>query len=139
MEAAVARADARSGAVLYASVATALLGFARRNPGSITRLGFEDLCADPVARFRALFAELQLPYDARVAGEHARLTSGDDGIERPHGVVRATAAMAGRWRSELPAAERDTVRAVWERFGLALYRSSGDWDAGEPPAGNESS
>jgi hypothetical protein len=47
--------------------------------------------------------------------------------------------MAGRWRSELPPAERDTVRAVWERFGLALYRSAGDWDAGEAPAGNGSS
>ena len=133
MEAAVARADARSGAVLYASVATALLGFERRNSGSIASLAFEDLCADPIARFRCLFEELELPYDARVTGEHARLTSGNGGTERPHGVVRATAAVAGRWRSELPAAERDAVRAVWEEFDLALYRSSADWDAGDSP------
>lgn len=135
MEAAVARADARSGAVLYGAVATALLGFERRNPGTISRLAFEDLCADPIARFRALFAELGLPYDARVAGEHARLTSGDGGAERPHGVVRASVAMAGRWRSELPGADRDAVRAAWEQFDLPLYRSPADWDAGEPRPG----
>jgi hypothetical protein len=139
MEAATGRADARSGAVLYAAVATALLGFERRNPGTISRLAFEDLCADPIARFRALFAELGLPYDARVADEHARLTSGAGRAERPHGVVRESVAVAGKWRSELPAAERDAVRAVWEAFDLPLYRSSADWEAGEPRPGDERS
>lgn len=132
MEAAVGRPDARAGAVLYGAVATALLGFEGRNPRSISRLGFEDLCADPVAAFRSLFAALDLPYDARVAGEHARLTSGPRGAERPHGVVRASAAMAGRWRAELPPAERESVREVWEGFDLPLYRTPADWSAGEP-------
>jgi len=132
LETALARADARTGAVLYGAVAATLLGFQRRNPHSISRLAFEDLCADPGTAFRALFAALDLPYDASVAREHARLTSGARGAERPHGVVRASATLPDRWRAELPPADRDAVREVWEGFGLPHYRGAADWTAGEP-------
>ncbi|MGH7566605.1 MAG: hypothetical protein ACREK2_07225, partial [Gemmatimonadota bacterium] len=125
--------DGRSGAVLYGCVALVLLGFSKRNPESMTRLSFEDLCEDPVAKFRMLFAELDLSYDDKVHAVHARLSAGgnDGAEEHPHGVVRPSARMAWRWRAEVSDADLATIRDVWERFDLPLYREPADWSRGE--------
>ena len=128
MAAAIGRRDAASGAVLYGCVATLLLGFASRNPQSMTRLSFEELCEDPIVAFRSLYETLGLHYDDRVRDEHVRLCSGGDGEERPHGVIRASASVAGRWRIESSRAELETIREVWGRFDLPLYREPADWE-----------
>ncbi|HJR52862.1 MAG TPA: sulfotransferase [Gemmatimonadota bacterium] len=136
MDLARGRDDSLSGAVLYACVAKVLQGFLERNPDTMTRIFFEDLCADPIGRFRALLENLDLLYDERVREVHLRLTrEGDQGREeRPHGVVRTSARVAGRWRAELPEADLATIRGIWERFDLPLYREPADWrrDAPEP-------
>jgi hypothetical protein len=129
MRNAIGRRDGFSGAVLYACVARVLLGFSRRNPESMVPVSFEDLCEDPIARFRTLFEELDLPYTERARAVHARLSAGgtDGSVERPHGVVRPTASMARRWKSEVAESDLTIVRDVWEQFDLPLYRTPADW------------
>jgi len=127
MEAAAGRRDWVSGAVLYASVATVLLGLERRNVEAMTRLSFEALCADPIGRFRELHARLDLPYHGGVARAHERLTEAEGSRAGPHGVRRRSAAMADRWRSEVRESDVTAVREVWERFDLPLYRDAEDW------------
>jgi len=128
MEAVIGRRDWVSGAVLYGCVATVLLGLEERNRESMTRLSFEDLCADPVERFRELHARLDLPYHAGVARAHERLTeAGGPRADRPHGVRRRSAAMADRWRSEVAEPDTVAVREAWERFELPFYQDADDW------------
>jgi hypothetical protein len=128
MAAAVGRRDALSGTVLYGCLATVLLGFASRNPDTMIPLSFEALCEDPTARFRALYEKLALDYDDRARDVHARLSSGGDGRERPHGVIRSSASVARRWRTEITEGELETIREVWAGFGLPLYREPPDWE-----------
>lgn len=128
MASAIGRRDAFSGTVLYGCIATVLLGFASRNPASMTRLSFEELCEEPMVAFRSLYEMLELDWDDRVRAVHDRLSSGGDGRERPHGVTRSTASVAWRWRTEVTAGELETIREVWARFGLPLYRDPADWE-----------
>jgi hypothetical protein len=129
MDLARGRDDSLAGAVLYACVAKVLHGFLERNPKTMTRLRFEDLCADPPGRFRALFESLGLAYDERVRRIHAGLTEGtaQEEEDSPYSVVRSSAGVAWRWRSEVSDADLATIRRVWERFDLTLYRDSADW------------
>jgi hypothetical protein len=128
MAAAIGRRDALSGTVLYGCIATVVLGFARRNPETMIPLSFEELCEDPTARFRELYERLELDYDAHACDVHARLSSGGDGRERPHGVLRSSASVAHRWRTEIREGELETIRKVWARFDLPLYREPPDWE-----------
>lgn len=129
MAAAIGSRDAASGTVLYGCLATVLLGFSNHNPDSMIRLSFEELCRDPIARFRELYRSLDLDYGEGVREVHARLSSGNGGAgsERPHGVVRSSARVAGRWRAETQEAELGAIREVWDRFDLPLYREAADW------------
>ena len=128
MTAAAGRRDALSGTVLYGCVARVLLGFASRNPESMTRLAFEELCEDPVAAFRSLYEMLDLAYDDRVRDVHVRLSSAGEARERPFGVIRSSASVARRWRTEASEGELETIREVWSRFRLPLYREPADWE-----------
>jgi hypothetical protein len=131
MESALGRRDWTTGAVLYASLATALVGLEGRNPGAMTRLSFEALCRDPVREFRALHRSLELPWDEGIARSQATLTEGGESrVERPHGVRRRSAELADGWRGEVDAEDVASVRAVWEEFDLPLYREPGDWQRG---------
>lgn len=129
LDAAVVRRDWFSGAVLYACVARVLLGFVGRNRESMFQLTFEDLCADPVTRFRELHRRLELTYDDRIREVHASLSAGGMSPEddRPHAVVRSSAKVARQWRADVSEVDLTTVREVWERFDLPLYREPGEW------------
>ena len=127
MEEARGRRDAFSGAVLCACLAGVLWRFAERNPGSICRLSFEELCRDPIGGFRALFERLDLAYDERTRGVHLGLTGGGAGDEGEHGVVRASSDVAWRWRARLVPADLEVVRDVWGRLGPPLYRDPEVW------------
>lgn len=130
------RRDAISGVVLYGCVATMLWTFTERNPESMIRLQFEDLCADPIGAFRALFQWLDLDCDERVARVHERLTGGaGPGVDDPHGVVRSSADMRWVWRERTAAADLSAVRELWERFDVPLYRDPSHWTRGVEVAG----
>ncbi|HET6638426.1 MAG TPA: hypothetical protein VFH82_06570 [Gemmatimonadota bacterium] len=132
MEEAAGREDAFSGTVFCACVASALWDFSERNPGSMIRVFFEELCRDPIGGFRALFERLDLAHDECVRREHVRLTAGKgNGADGEHGVVRVSAALADRWRTRVPAADLEVIRSTWERCGPPIYRDSTDWPPGE--------
>jgi hypothetical protein len=137
MDAVAGRSDWLSGTVLYGCVARVLLGFANRNPVRMRRVAFEALCADPEGEFRDLYRWLGLPLDDRFHEVLAVLAAGGDDRARasPFGVVRASAAMAGRWRSDVPRAGQSTVREAWTRFDLPLYREPAEWDVDAEEAG----
>ena len=136
MEAVSGRSDWTSGTVLYACVARVLLGFADRNPGAMRRVGFEDLCADPPKSFREIYRWLELPWDDRFRESYLALSAQvpDRGSERPHGVVRPSADVARRWKSDLSAAEVEAVREEWERFDVPLYRGAEEWRRDPEPS-----
>lgn len=125
------RRDLFSAAVLYACVARVLEGFVERGGGAIETLCYEDLCRDPIARFRELYRRLDLPYDERVRSAHQSLCFDEGGgdARSPFSVRRGSAEMAGRWRGALSPSEVEQVRAVWERAGLARYRQPGHWES----------
>lgn len=128
MEEAVGRADAYSGAVFCACLADLLWRFTERNPETMIRVSFEELCRAPIDGYRALFERLGLEYDGRVHRVHDRLSSGEAGAgEGEYGVARRSSSIADRWRSHVPADDRDTIRRVWERLGPPLYRDANDW------------
>jgi hypothetical protein len=128
MEEAAVRDGAFSGSVLCACVARALWDFSERNPESMIRASFEELCRDPIGGFRALFERLDLAYDDQVRDVHVRLTAGgENGEDGEHGVVRPSAELAERWRGRVAVAELKVIRSTWERLGPPLYREPGDW------------
>ena len=125
---AAGRGGALSGAVLCASVASALWDFSERNPESMVRVSFEELCRDPIGGFRGLFERLDLAYDDEVLRVHVRLTAGEENDgDGEHGVVRASAGLSERWRSRVSAADLAVIRSTWESLGPPLYREPGDW------------
>ena len=128
MEEAAGRDDAFSGSVLCACVARALWDFSERNPESMIRASFEDLCRDPIDGFRTLFERLDLAYGDQVREEQVRLTAGgQDGEDGEHGVLRASGELAERWRSRVSAADLTVIRSTWENLGPPLYREPVDW------------
>lgn len=136
MHAARGRRDVFAGAVLYACIARVLDGFLRRNPDAMQALVFEELSADPIARFRELYATLGLPHDREVIERHQRLCFPEAPvIGGPHGVRRRSADMARGWKRELAPEDVATVRSVWEAAQIDRYTEPGCWTgplAGEP-------
>lgn len=137
MEEARGRRDLFSGTVLYACVARILEGFVRRNPAGMTPLVFEGLCADPIAGFRELYRELDLPYDTAVAERHRLLCFREGEVDSgPHAVRRSSMNMAERWKRELSATDVEIVRSTWERAGIDRYRGRSSWGAACPSGGS---
>ena len=128
------RRDVFSGAVLYACIARVLDGYLRRNPEGMRALVFEELSADPIARFRELYASLGLPHDREVIERHRRLCFPEVPVSGgPHGVRRRSADMAQGWKTELAPEDVATVRSVWEAAKIDRYAEPGCWM--EPPEG----
>lgn len=117
-----------SAAVLHGALTAVLWRFAQDGVGR--PLQFETLCADPVGQCALLFRDIGLPYNENVRLQHVRLCHGEarpTGSYHPHAVVRNSMAMTDSWRHQLPRADVRTVRDVWERFNVPLYRDDADW------------
>jgi hypothetical protein len=128
MEEAAGRDGAFPGSVLCACLARALWDFSERNPESMIRASFEELCRDPIGGFRALFERLDLAYDDRVREVHFQLTAGgENGEDGEHGVARASVELTERWRSRVPAEDLKVIRSTWKRLGPPLYQEPVDW------------
>jgi hypothetical protein len=119
-----------SAAVLHAALNRVL--WSACEEGLAQPILFEELCADPINRGKALFAELGLPYNERVRIEHERLCLGDQReVEdyRTHSVERNSIAMGNSWKNRLSQAQLDTIRSIWDAFQIPLYRADSDWIA----------
>jgi hypothetical protein len=90
-----------------------LLWQLERNPDWV-RVSHDELCADPEARFRALFHALDLPWTAATAGRIRARNAAGSGF-RPD---RIAAVQPDKWRKELSESERRAVERTIEAFGL---------------------
>ncbi|MDM4018463.1 sulfotransferase [Roseiconus lacunae] len=92
---------------------------------------FEDLCANPLERFREIFDAISLPYSDATRQRHETLCNQgpkDPRSYRTHAVARNSLAMANSWRSQLAPSTVDRIRDVWNQFDLPFYRSDEHWD-----------
>ncbi len=121
--------DLASAAVLHGALNRVLWNQAQATAG-IRTLQFETLCRDPITQFEQLFSRLGLPYTEATRSRHQALCTAPDhdpAHYRTHAVARNSAAMADAWRRQLDTAQRATVRAIWDQFGIPLYSDPADW------------
>lgn len=83
---------------------------------------YEDLCASPASQVQSLFAFAGLPWHAQTAAFLDRSTT-YDGQAGYYAVVRNSIAAADRWRTAMPPADQEAVRAVVRDSPLARYWS----------------
>ena len=112
-----ALADAAKYAWGWVAFNEAALASARALPNVRTIL-YEDLCAAPQAQARALFAFADLGWAAQTGDFQARSSSGGD-ADSYYAVFRDSADAAERWRTRMPAADQQAVRAVVRLSWLA--------------------
>jgi hypothetical protein len=121
-----------SAAVLHGALTRVLWSCVARGIGA--PIVFEELCADPLPRLRALFEVLGLPYDDRVREGHRNACLGKSRpVEeyRPHAVARNSRAMARSWTTELDEQGVRMVRDIWDQFDVPLYQAQSDWSRQE--------
>ncbi len=88
---------------------------------------YEDICADPVAQFRALFDYGQIAWDGDIEQRIRRQsTSNDD--PSSYATSRFSNTMAGSWRQSLSPVEIANVRRGYSRQILPWYQTDADWD-----------
>lgn len=134
MELAIGRRDWYSGAVLYACVARVLSGFIERSSGAMRPLPFEEICLDPIGRFRQLYRDFDLPYAPGVRAMHESLCLDDrrrHADHLPYEVRRSSEAMAWAWRDEVSEHAVTTVQEVWRDLGVPLYQDPALWWGGQ--------
>jgi hypothetical protein len=102
---------------LWGAVHLVVGRLAERNP-EWTLLSFEELCADPVARFRRLYADLGLRWTARA--ERRVRSSSDTASKKPFRPARVSRAQTGKWKNELEAGDVARLETVLGRFPVHL-------------------
>jgi len=129
LEAYQERDDLEAAAVLHGALNRVLWSQAQGNR-NIRQFRFEDLCHAPLDAFRAIFAELGLPYGALTQQRHnvlcARQEKPTQGYH-PHAVARNSRSMAEGWKSKVTEAQLHRLRDIWERFEIPMYDESRDW------------
>jgi hypothetical protein len=87
---------------------------------------YEDLCADPVNRFRELYVYAGLQWDAQA--EQFVIEHNQEGDRsQPFNTTRNSQDMINIWRSEVTPEELEAARATYFEFDLPWYRSAADW------------
>jgi len=94
---------------------TMLRDVAERDPGSVV-LRHEELCVDPVGRFREVFDRLGLRWTPRT---EAYLVERDRPGSGAYDTARLAADEPTRWRRTLSAADAARITEVTARFGVA--------------------
>jgi hypothetical protein len=87
----------------------------RRRPGAIV-VRHEDLCLDPTAGFRSIFADLGLEWTERT---DAHLAERNRPGATTYDITRVASEEPTRWRKTLSSADVDRIAAVTSSFGLA--------------------
>lgn len=102
----------------------AALASLARNPEWI-RVHYEEVAADPVPSFAALYDRLGLSWSESVADRiRAKTTSQADG---QFSTARVSQDRVDAWRKELDAAQAARLRRVIELFELPIYSTASDW------------
>jgi len=120
----------RAGA-LWAATALVLH---RQTPADGQRIivAYEWLCADPVARFEALYRRLDLTWSPRAARFIRESDAEDD--QRTYSLTRPTARQADKWKERLTPDDVAACRRFVEPFGLPYYPGFEPQASSEPAA-----
>ena len=102
-----------------------VLAFSQRYD-DITIAHYEDICADPVVRFRALFDHCGLDWSADVERRIVRQSSRHDGSSS-YATARISRQAADAWRRALSPAQLAEVRRGYARQPLPWYQAEADW------------
>jgi hypothetical protein len=86
---------------------------------------YEDLCADPVRRFRQLFAGLDLRW-SRAMETYVEQRSLVDGDGR-YSTQRVSYQQIDQWKSEVGEKEVARVREITKSFDLPFYEQQDEW------------
>ncbi len=100
-----------------------------RNPDMIV-VRHEDLCAEPLRVLEGLYDKLDLRFDSRVRDYVTEYTGKGNQVEATatqlHELHRDSAAVAKKWRTEVDAADRATIRK-WTEPEASRWYSDDDW------------
>jgi hypothetical protein len=82
---------------------------------------YEDLCADPIAGFRALYDFGGLQWDSAVEARIGQGTPRGAVDESPYSTKRNSTYEANKWRSDLSAEQRVEIERGWCEAGAPLH------------------
>lgn len=125
----VNRDDLEASVVLYGALNKVLWKQIQENE-NIKYAIFEELCLDPISRFKELFQILSLPYTDSTLNRHMDLcfiASPQKMKYSPHSIRRNSQSMAEGWKSKVDALELRNIRMIWEQFEIPLYLAENDW------------
>lgn len=86
---------------------------------------YEDVCAQPLDRFRWLFEQLALPWSLEL--EQWLNESTTQWEAGPHATSKISSQQIDGWRQQMTPEERDTVRRVVAPFCLPFYQRDDEW------------
>lgn len=102
-----------------------VLGFSQRYD-DISIVHYEDICADPIARFRDLFDHCRLDWSTEIERRIRRQSSSNDDPSS-YATSRISQRTADAWRRTLSAAELAEVRRGYMRQPLPWYQAESHW------------
>ena len=89
---------------------------------------YEDLCADPVERFRELYDYASLDWSGEVEAQiMARSSAQGACVTKQFGVHRKSEEMAGKWRGEVPPEGLELLRDAYLSFDPPFYAGAETW------------
>jgi hypothetical protein len=87
---------------------------------------YEDLCLDPLARFRDLFAFAELDWGDDIVAHIQDEISGGDHAD-PYSTARLSRVMPRAWSSTITADALQRLRKGYAAHGLPCYQAEEDW------------
>ena len=101
------------------SVLNDFVGPGRADLPNVTVVSYEDLCADPLAAFQALFEAVGLSWDRACASFLEASLSADQDADSYHGLIRSPSVAANRWRTKMAPGDIETVKRICRVSGAA--------------------
>ena len=87
---------------------------------NVTIVRYEDICADPITVFKALFRAVEVSWDQGCEAFLKQSLSADQDAEAYHDLVRAPLVAANKWRSNLSEYDINTIKRICRVSGAAF-------------------
>lgn len=87
---------------------------------------YEDLCAEPLKRFRQLFDFAGLAWEKKIETLIYKKSSYDD-KNAPYGTARNSQSMIRAWKNDITREKLEHLKTGYRAFGLPWYEMEDDW------------
>jgi len=119
--------DVESAAVLYGCMNSVIYKICTSNERVISCF-FEDLCMDPISRFKSLFKDLGLNYSKEIEMRHSEMCfSKSKESYKSHECKRNSVEMANAWRNSINNQSARKIRNILDEFEFPYYKDESDW------------